>query len=449
MLRIAVISFFVANLLLFAFRGKEPPAPEKALSRPAVVEDSNIPTIHLFNEMVQDQDLMSDSRRCFSLGPFHSSEDMDEFRGQLDEVSARTSQRQTQALVEKGFWVFLPPFESLLEANKVLFSLQALGLEDIVVIYQGEWENAISMGYFLRQENAQKRKKGLEDRGYTPLIRVQRQGESRYWLDYEQAPGSVLIALDLQDRPNDFMRRSLPCPEQNPFETVAGVAESLAENAAQNTAQNAAQNTAQAPTQNLQDDEGSEAVEAVGIDAEEIAGEMARETPEAKVETDPVAVDDMGTETVSETEALATEDLADGNDQEQVQALEETDTALSGGVESAGSTDTGSVETDDPPPAPVVVTNPENGPETAAEAAAETVDDLVTEQSPLEDEEAQTAKSVGTGPQIGFEYTSNTNNDVEPELANEADTVDGEVKDPDKDEGTNPESNKETEPDGG
>jgi len=253
MLRIAVISLFVANLLLFAFKGKEPPVQEKAMTHPAAVEDSNIPTIHLFNEMVQDQDLMSDNRRCFSLGPFHSSEEMDELRGQLDEVSANISERQTQALVEKGFWVFLPPHKSLLEANQVLFSLQALGLEDIAVIYQGEWTNAISLGYFLRQENAQKRKKALEGKGYAPLMRVQRQAESRYWLDYEQSPGSVLIALDLQDRPNDFMRRSLPCPEENPFETVAEVAENLAEN------------TAPMQAQALQEVEGSEAAECRGL----------------------------------------------------------------------------------------------------------------------------------------------------------------------------------------
>jgi hypothetical protein len=42
---------------------------------------------------------------------------------------------------------------------------------------------------------------------------VQRQAEDRYWLDYEQIPGSDLIAIDMQDRPNDFMQRSLPCPE--------------------------------------------------------------------------------------------------------------------------------------------------------------------------------------------------------------------------------------------
>ena len=64
----------------------------------------------------------------------------------------------------------------------------------------------------MRQENALKRKKGLEDRGYEPLMRVQRQAESRYWLDYEQDPGSDLIALDMQNRPNDFMQRSLPVP---------------------------------------------------------------------------------------------------------------------------------------------------------------------------------------------------------------------------------------------
>ena len=433
MLRIAVISLFVANLLLFAFKGKEPPVQVKATTRPATVEDSNIPTIHLFNEMVQDQDLMSDNRRCFSLGPFHSSEEMDELRGQLDEVSANISERQTQALVEKGFWVFLPPHKSLLEANQVLFSLQALGLEDIVVIYQGEWTNAISLGYFLRQENAQKRKKSLEDRGYAPLMRVQRQAESRYWLDYEQAPGSVLIALDLQDRPNDFMRRSLPCPEENPFETVAGVAENLADN------------TAGTETQNTQDIEGSE----TAVVLENDAGENVEAPPEANVETVPVAIDDTEIETGGETEAVASENIADGNVQEQRQALEEVDTSLSRGVDSAESADKESVETDDPPPPPLVVTDSENGTEAKSEDAAETEAGSVQEQPALEDEVANTAKNVGTGPQIGFEFKPNSNSDTEPAQDTEAETGNGEVKDPEKDEGANPESNNETEPDGG
>ena len=222
MLRILVISLFVANLLLLGFRGDQPTVqPEQKATR-KVIENNNIPTIHLFSEMMEDQGLLSGSRQCFSLGPFHTVEDKDETLLRLQAISTRISERHTQALVEKGYWVFMSPYESLLEANQALFSLQALGLEDIGIIYDGEWKNAISLGYFMRQENAARRKKGLEDRGYAPLIRVQRKSEPRYWLDYEQTPGSGLVSLDMQNRPNDFMQRALPCPEEDLFDADAG-----------------------------------------------------------------------------------------------------------------------------------------------------------------------------------------------------------------------------------
>ena len=103
-------------------------------------------------------------------------------------------------------------------------SLRALGLDDVSVIQGGPWKNAISLGYFLRQENAQRRKQDLESRGFQPRIRVSRQSEPRYWLDYEQPPGSELLAIDMNDRPNDFMQRAMPCSEEaQPIANVAQV----------------------------------------------------------------------------------------------------------------------------------------------------------------------------------------------------------------------------------
>jgi hypothetical protein len=218
MLRIIVISLVLANLLLLGFQGSRSALQKETPVKQIVTEESNIPTIHLFSELVQDQELMTNNRRCFSLGPFHLASDVDDVLNQLLEVSATVSERQTRALIEQGYWVFLPPYESFLEANRVLFSLQALGLEDVAIIYDGDWKNAISLGYFLRQKNAVRRKKGLEERGYEPRMSVRRKTEPRYWLDYEQNPGSGLFALDMQDRPNDFMQRSLPCPEQDLFD---------------------------------------------------------------------------------------------------------------------------------------------------------------------------------------------------------------------------------------
>jgi hypothetical protein len=216
-----VISLFVGNLLLFGFQSSKPEVQPEAVAKQVVVEDSSIPTIYLFSEIMENRDLKSGNRQCFSLGPFHSTEEMEDIHADLMEVSVSITERQTQALVEKGYWVFMRPYASLLEANRALLSLQAQGLEDIGIIYDGEWQNAISLGYFLRQENAIRRKEALEDRGFDPLVNVQRHAEPRYWLDYEQDPGSELIALDMQNRPNDFMQRALPCAEQMPPDTVA------------------------------------------------------------------------------------------------------------------------------------------------------------------------------------------------------------------------------------
>jgi hypothetical protein len=85
----------------------------------------------------------------------------------------------------------------------------------------------------MRQENAQRRKQGLESKGFNPMIRIQRQAEPRYWLDYEQNPGSALIALDMQNRPNDFMQRPLPCPDTDFFEAEVVASQDPGENPAE------------------------------------------------------------------------------------------------------------------------------------------------------------------------------------------------------------------------
>jgi hypothetical protein len=281
MLRILVISLFVANLLLLGFKSSTPATQPKTVEKQAVVKDSSIPTIYMFSEIMENRDLMSGNRRCFSLGPFHSIEERVDVYTRLIDVSVSIDERETQALVEKGYWVFMPPYSSRLEANRALLTLQALGLEDIGVIYEGEWENAVSLGYFLRQENALRRKKGLEERGHESRIRVQRQSESRYWLDYEQDPGSDLIALDMQNRPNDFMQRALPCPEQSVFNIASVDPAPLVDNLSQ--------------AQLSEEDIEGQSSEDDGIDPEQDIGDLPDGNPDSDtletVETIPVETD--------------------------------------------------------------------------------------------------------------------------------------------------------------
>ncbi len=211
MLRVVVIGLLVANLLLLGLQASKPPASTEVITKSVVIEDSNLPTIHKFSELKQDEDLVNAHRRCFSLGPFHSAEEFAEVRARLDEVSVEVHERQTQATLVRGYWVYMPPYESLQEANQALRSIRVLGLENLTVTREGEWARAISLGYFRNQENALKQINQLEENGFSPQVLVRRHTEPRYWLDYEQDPGANLVELDMQNRPGDFMQRPLPC----------------------------------------------------------------------------------------------------------------------------------------------------------------------------------------------------------------------------------------------
>ena len=445
MLRIAVISLLVANLLLLGFQGSKPAVEPETIAKQTAVEDSSVPTIHLFSEMIQDQDLFSGNRRCFSLGPFHSSEDKYEIQILLEDVSANISERETLALVEKGYWVYMPPYESLLEANQALLSLQALGLKDIGVMYNGDWQNAVSLGYFLRQENALRRKKDLEERDFAPMIRVQRQSETRYWLDYEQNPGSALIAIDMQDRPNDFMRRSLPCPEQDPFETTAPVSENLAAE------------VKQPPPQIPEAEPQSPPVENIEPKSEKTVEQQAEETieqqPEVTIDQQPV-----------EEDGLQSED-DDGS-----QPAEEIDPGLKEGLDTAP-VDNTEVEI----PEPAIDTELQNSNETEPEASENLEDDTLQQQvetpeegdgpQPIQDDavdpegniesapadsektepgpaiETEPESSVGTGPVIGFGIQPEEGDEIQPEEGNETQPEEGNE--------TAPEEADETETDDG
>jgi hypothetical protein len=207
---------------LLGIRVRQPDEPGQVETAIPEVMDDGVPTIHLIEELEQQRAIKPGQRQCFSLGPFHSTEERDSLRMQLRGRVTGISERQTQAMVERGYWVFLPPYESLLEANRALLSLRALGLEDIAIVYEeNQWQNAISLGYFLRQDNANRRASQLRDRGYAVQVQVTRRAEPRYWLDYEQDPGVELLTLDMQDLPNDFRQRILPCPDLGFFSSAA------------------------------------------------------------------------------------------------------------------------------------------------------------------------------------------------------------------------------------
>lgn len=62
-------------------------------------------------------------------------------------------------------WVVFPPLPSRTAALTKLAELTALGIEDVGVVQNGIWTNALSLGLYVNAEAARRRTRELEDKG--------------------------------------------------------------------------------------------------------------------------------------------------------------------------------------------------------------------------------------------------------------------------------------------
>lgn len=134
-------------------------------------------------------------RACYSIGPFLLVNDVSNtakvFEG-TDGIA--TQQRAAAERNQVGYWVYIPPLDSLQSARTVLRDLQKREIREVLIISEGEKANAISAGVYSIEGQAQERRAAISALGYQaeidPLYRTQPQ----YWLDIELMKTQTLPA---------------------------------------------------------------------------------------------------------------------------------------------------------------------------------------------------------------------------------------------------------------
>ena len=85
---------------------------------------------------------------------------------------SRLNVEQTSVPVERGYYVLIPPLASRAEALRIERQLKAEGVEDSWVFVAGPLKNAVSLGLFNREINAQRRLRRVQSKGFEPELRV-------------------------------------------------------------------------------------------------------------------------------------------------------------------------------------------------------------------------------------------------------------------------------------
>jgi len=184
-----IIALIIINLVLIGWFMANPEKPvvtqAAEISGTASGQPRNneqVPQLKLLREVSQ---LDMALNRCATIGPLSSPTMVRRLRERLTAYTSRIRERQTEARVERGFWVYLPVAESREAAIEFANQLGSMGINDYFVVTSGEMQNAVSLGLFNDLPNAEKRQQQLQALGFNPHLGARREYETHYWLDYQ------------------------------------------------------------------------------------------------------------------------------------------------------------------------------------------------------------------------------------------------------------------------
>lgn len=101
---------------------------------------------------------------CFEWGIF-SDASLAKAQKSLSKLAIEAAAKEENSNQHKRYWVYKPPVKTNAEAQKRAAEFKELGVEDIFVVQEEKWKNAISFGIFEDEQLADKLIQELRDKG--------------------------------------------------------------------------------------------------------------------------------------------------------------------------------------------------------------------------------------------------------------------------------------------
>ncbi|MBS0591001.1 MAG: SPOR domain-containing protein [Proteobacteria bacterium] len=132
-------------------------------------------------------DIDPKTETCLSIGAFTTQADVRAAMKALTPFVARIQFRETHVTEVRGYWVYLPAPASRERALDLARQLSSKGISDYYVVTAGAQPNAISLGLFREQGNAEKRLNEIRSLGFKPELTQRSDEVPVYWIDTANA----------------------------------------------------------------------------------------------------------------------------------------------------------------------------------------------------------------------------------------------------------------------
>jgi hypothetical protein len=129
---------------------------------------------------------------CYAVGPFLLVTDVSRAARSFEKAGIEAQQRAAAERKQVGFWVYIPPLESLSDARNALRTLKNKEVYDALLIAEGAKANSISAGVYHSRALADERKNKIEAMGFVVAIDPLYRTQPQYWLDLEIKKGGAI-----------------------------------------------------------------------------------------------------------------------------------------------------------------------------------------------------------------------------------------------------------------
>jgi hypothetical protein len=160
--------------------GERVSPPHVAASLPAPATTTATPTVDIAKQ--------DDAPQCFRFGPFADAASADAAAAKL-RGSVRKATARTIATGGKDWTVWLPPFADMTSAQAKALEIAGAGIKDYYVVAEGAQANAIMLGRYGSQENAQRRIVELHGKGVEAQVQAPMDAVPQSWVDVEAGAG--------------------------------------------------------------------------------------------------------------------------------------------------------------------------------------------------------------------------------------------------------------------
>ncbi|MGB0849528.1 MAG: SPOR domain-containing protein, partial [Thiolinea sp.] len=170
------LSLFTVNVVIPAAQPRyKPPATEPGIPALELVENV-MPVAYSSTAGIAESS-------CYTIGPYVTERSAQLVMARIRKYGLAVQMRSLQTLETLNYLVYIPAQDSLQQAQTIVADLENYDVKQHLIIDDGPYKNAISLGFFNDANKAMRHAEYIRYLGYDARYTEQRAKRAVFWLD--------------------------------------------------------------------------------------------------------------------------------------------------------------------------------------------------------------------------------------------------------------------------